>query len=196
MAAKSSTPRKGATRQTKKTTPVKHPIKWWLWLIVVIIVVAFVWGLTQLNQLPATAVSTPDVKSKTPVTSVPPAPTKAKPSQPEQPKDSFEFYQILQDSKVDTSHVDAYQSTPRQQEDFLYMIQAASFRNHSDADRLRVQLILAGLEATIRQTTGDDGRAWYRVTLGPYDSRSKMNRAQDKLVAMNIQSYTYRVKKE
>lgn len=112
-------------------------------------------------------------------------------------KDNFEFYQILQDSEVDTSHVDAYQSTPRGEQDFYYMLQAASFRNSDDADRLRAKLILSGLvETSIRQTKGKDGRPWYRVILGPYVSRSKMNRAEDKLVSMDISSFSYTVKKE
>jgi cell division protein FtsN len=206
MAAKGSRSRKGATRRTTTTAPKrKQPVKWWLWLFVPAILGAFIYGLVQLSQVssPSTSNKTtvltkpepkpaPSTKTATTKTTETKTPTKAE----AQPKDNFEFYQILQDSEVDTSHVDAYQSTPRGEQDFYYMIQAASFRSNTDADRLRANLILSGLEANIRQTTGDDGRPWYRVVLGPYESRSKMSRAQDKLVSLDIQSYTYRVKKE
>ncbi|MCW4628923.1 MULTISPECIES: SPOR domain-containing protein [Marinomonas] len=77
------------------------------------------------------------------------------------------------------------------------MLQAASFRNLEDADRLRAQLILSGLvEASVRKTMDKDDQAWYRVILGPYDSRSKMNRAEDKLVSLSISPYSYKIKKE
>ena len=191
---KTSRPRKGATRRTPPPKRKKTP--WWLWLVIPAILIAFVYGLMQLSQV--------EPPKATPVTVQPkaaPAPKVVESKKPEKPaaakKDNFEFYQILQDSEVDTSHVDAYQSTPRGEQDFYYMIQAASFRNSSDADRLRAKLILSGLvETSIRETTGKDDRPWFRVVLGPYESRSKMNRAEDKLVAMDISSYSYKISKE
>ena len=197
MAAKSSSNKKGATRHAKPTPPAT-PVKWWLWLLVPALVGAFIFGLAQLSKVPTTSSNTAKTPAKAATTpeKKPATSSKAAPNTTSEKKDTFEFYQILQDSEVDTSHVDAYQSTPRGEQDFLYMIQAASFRSNSDADRLRAKLILSGLSANIRQTTGEDDRAWYRVVLGPYDSRSKMNRAQDKLVSMDIQSYSYKIKKE
>ncbi|MCZ2721266.1 SPOR domain-containing protein [Marinomonas sp. 15G1-11] len=206
MAAKGSQSKKGATR---KAAPAKHPtkkkVKWWLWLFVLCLAGAFIFGLAQLSQVQAP--TSQKLTIQKPADTVKPKkvePKKAEPKQAEPKiskqtapkKDNFEFYQILQDSEVDTSHVDAYQSTPRGKQDFLYMIQAASFRSNNDADRMRAKLILSGLEASVRQTTGKDGRPWFRVVLGPYESRSKMSRAQDKLVSLDIQSYTYKVKKD
>ncbi|MEO9653652.1 SPOR domain-containing protein [Marinomonas sp.] len=191
---KTSRPRKGATRRTPPPKRKKTP--WWLWLLIPAILVAFVYGLMQLSQVESPKPAPTVIKAKPVVT---PKPTEAKPVEKKvaPKKDNFEFYQILQDSEVDTSHVDAYQSTPRGEQDFYYMIQAASFRNSSDADRLRAKLILSGLvETSIRETSGKDNRPWFRVILGPYESRSKMNRAEDKLVAMDISSYSYKINKE
>ena len=191
---KTSRPRKGATRRTPPPKRKKTP--WWLWLLIPAILVAFVYGLMQLSQVEPPKTAPTVIKAKPVVT---PKPTVAKPVEKKvaPKKDNFEFYQILQDSEVDTSHVDAYQSTPRGEQDFYYMIQAASFRNSSDADRLRAKLILSGLvETSIRETSGKDNRPWFRVILGPYESRSKMNRAEDKLVAMDISSYSYKINKE
>lgn len=195
IAAKGSRPKKGATRRTPP--PQKRKTAWWLWLLVPAILVAFIYGLTQLNQVAPKPVSVPVEKIK--VAPKPkPTPVKKEEVIKVMPKkDTFEFYQILQDSKVDTSHVDAYQSTPRGEQDFYYMLQAASFRNPEDADRMRAQLILSGLvESSIRKTIGQGEQPWYRVVLGPYESRSKMNRAEDKLVSMDISPYSYKVKKE
>lgn len=200
IAAKGSRPKKGATRRTPP--PPKRKTAWWLWLLVPAILVAFIYGLTQLNQVVPKAKPVEKEKFQVPAPAPKPkpapAPAKAEVKANVAPKkDTFEFYQILQDSEVDTSHVDAYQYTPRGEQDFYYMIQAASFRNAEDADRLRAKLILSGMvEANIRKTMGKGDQPWYRVVLGPYESRSKMNRAEDKLVSMDIASYSYKVKKE
>lgn len=200
-----ASPKSRSTNSRKAKAAPKRAVAWWLWLLVPAMLGAFVYFLAQLANLSATNEPAAPVTKPAPVAPKPapapqpkPEPAKPKPADtpPSKEKDQFEFYQILQDSEVDTSHVDAYQSTPRGEQDFYYMIQAASFRSSADADRLRAQLILAGLDANIRQTTGDDGRPWYRVVVGPFNSRSEKNRAQDKLVAMDIQSYTYTVKKE
>lgn len=196
IAAKGSRPRKGATRRAP--TPQKRKTAWWLWLLVPAILIAFIYGLTQLNQVAPKTKPKPVEKINVVPKSQPkeikvvPKETKVTPK-----KDTFEFYQILQDSEVDTSHVDAYQSTPRGEQDFYYMLQAASFRNPEDADRMRARLIISGMvEANVRKTIGKGDLPWYRVTLGPYESRSKMNRAEDKLVSMEISPYSYKVKKE
>lgn len=199
IASKNSRPRKGATRRSPP--PPKRKTPWWLWLLVPAILGLFIYGLMQLNKVTPPDNSLPTEKKKE---SPKPAPKKTKVEPVEktkvettEKKDTFEFYQILQDSEVDTSHVDAYQSTPRGEQDFYYMLQAASFRSAEDADRMRAQLILSGLvETSIRKTIGKNGAPWYRVVLGPYESRSKMNRTEDKLVSMDITSYSYRVDKE
>jgi cell division protein FtsN len=196
IAAKGSRPRKGATRRAP--TPQKRKTAWWLWLLVPAILIAFIYGLTQLNQVaPKTKpkpVEKTNIVPKSQPKEIKVAPKEAKVTPK---KDTFEFYQILQDSEVDTSHVDAYQSTPRGEQDFYYMLQAASFRNPEDADRMRAKLIISGLvETNVRKTIGKGDLPWYRVTLGPYESRSKMNRAEDKLVSMEISPYSYKVKKE
>ena len=197
IATKGSRPKKGATRRA--APPAKRKTPWWLWLIVPTILIAFIYGLTQLSQ----------VKSPTQVNSVRAKPIESKTAKAEtkkaapkkaevKKKESFDFYQILQDSEVDTSHVDAYQYEPRGEQDFYYMLQAASFRNSKDADRMRAKLILAGMvDTSVRQTTSTkDGKPWFRVVIGPFNDRSKMNQIEDKLVDMRIEAYSYKVKKE
>ena len=72
---------------------------------------------------------------------------------------------------------------PRSSE--YYLLQAGSFRQQEDADRRRAELLLLGLEPTIRESTGDNGR-WFRVYLGPFETRSKMSRARSLAAAQNI----------
>lgn len=196
MATKSTRPKKGATR--KAPPPPKRQVPVWMWLVVPLLVAGFVFVLVKLAdvepQQPKAALIQPAKPVPKPIK---PAETpKPKAKAPEAKKETFEFYQILQDSEVDTSHVDAYQYEPRGEQDFYYMIQAASFRSNADADRLRAKLILSGLEAKIKASENKEGKTWYRVVVGPFETRSGESRAQDKLAAMGMNSYTYKVKKE
>lgn len=200
IAAKGSRPKKGATRRTPP--PPKRKTPWWLWLIVPAILLAFVYGLMQLSHVKK-AKAPETVKTVVPKPA--PAVTKAEPKKTDtakkpdaKKKESFDFYQILQNSKVDTSHVDAYQFEARGKQDFYYMLQAASFRDPKQADQLRAKLILAGImNASVRMTPSTkDGTPWYRVIIGPFNDRSEMNHIEDKLVDMNIESYSYKVAKE
>lgn len=198
IAAKKSRPKTGATRHIAQQPKRKTP--WWLWLIVPAILIAFIYGLTQLSHVDNTVTPTKHLQTN-PVVSkhIVTEPKKTTPKKAEtKKKESFDFYQILQDSKVDTSHVDAYQYQPRGEQDFFYMLQAASFRNSKDADRMRAKLILAGImDTNVRQTISTkDGKPWYRVVIGPFNDRSKMNQTEDKLVRMRIEAYSYKVKKE
>lgn len=101
----------------------------------------------------------------------------------------FEFYQMLQESEVNTDAVDdAYRSTPKgEKKTYRYMLQAGSFKKHSEAEQLRAKLILMGLpNAKTSKSSGKNG-TWYRVKVGPFDNRSMLNRAHDKLVKIRLQ---------
>lgn len=192
LASKNSRPRKGATRKAPPPPP-KRSVPWWMWLAVPVLVLGFIFILFQLSDIDSTQPTKIVAPKPTPVE--PKAAAKPTPKAPEKQGDKFEFYQLLQDSEVDTSHVDAYEYQPREEEDFNYMIQAASFRSSSDADRLRAKLILSGLDASIKASTSEDRGTWYRVIVGPFETRSGESRAQDKLAEMGMNSYTYKVKK-
>ena len=67
----------------------------------------------------------------------------------------------------------------------LTNLQAGSFRQREDADRRRAELLLLGLEPRVEESKGDNGR-WFRVYLGPFESRSKMSKARSLTAAQNI----------
>ncbi|SBS32760.1 cell division protein FtsN [Marinomonas aquimarina] len=199
LATKTSRPRKGATRKAPPPPP-KRSVPWWMWLVVPLLVIGFVFVLVKLaavesnNSVPAQTTVAP--AKVTPVTPKAPVKSEAKAPETQAKRETFEFYQLLQDSEVDTSHVDAYEYQPREEENFSYMIQAASFRSSADADRLRAKLILSGLEAHLKASESKDGGTWYRVTVGPFTTRSAESRAKDKLARMGLSSYTYKIQNE
>ena len=69
-----------------------------------------------------------------------------------------------------------------------YLLQAGSFKSAEDADSLRAQLLLTGMpNVTTSKVVSSSGTTWYRVRVGPFSSRSKLNKAYDQLVRMNLQ---------
>ena len=68
-----------------------------------------------------------------------------------------------------------------------YLLQAGSFRQHDDAERRRAQLLLLGLEPVIEETSSSNG-IWFRVYLGPFESRELMVRARSLTTNQNIET--------
>ncbi len=113
-----------------------------------------------------------------------PAPTPA----PEvRPRLTFEFDELLRNSQV-TADPEPYASVPATEgaaSDELILLQAASFRSREDAERLRAALLLMDLPAATSGITLASGH-WYRVTVGPFDSRLQAQRALTRLREQDI----------
>ncbi|SHF27282.1 Sporulation related domain-containing protein [Microbulbifer donghaiensis] len=62
----------------------------------------------------------------------------------------------------------------------VYILQAASFREAAEAERLRAQLTLANLDVKVETATDSRG-TWHRVLVGPYSSRSRVAKAREVL---------------
>ncbi|MDX1635540.1 MAG: SPOR domain-containing protein, partial [Marinobacter sp.] len=107
----------------------------------------------------------------------------------------FRFYDILPDSEVVPPKVEEYSPAPADP-NTSYLVQTGSFRSHQDAERQRAQIAFQGLRARVDRIDLDNGSTWYRVNVGPFDSRSQMNAAIDKLVAINIQPLVRRIPKK
>ncbi len=61
-----------------------------------------------------------------------------------------------------------------------YLLQAASFRSPDEADALRARLLLLDLPAATDSVALTNGR-WYRVTVGPFASKTAAQRAMTRL---------------
>ncbi len=105
--------------------------------------------------------------------------------------DNYEFFEILENKSVDVEEVAEYKSTPKGTDKngnkIQYRLKAGSFSTVERADRLKAQLLLNGF-STQTEMAMVNGKNWYRVFAGPFDNRSKMNKAQDQLVALGIQT--------
>ena len=126
--------------------------------------------------------------------------TKSKPAQYKESKpseDDYDFYMMLPESEVNVPQVEAYISKKPTSTDqqYTYLLQAGSFRSASEADNLRAKLLLQGLDAKTSRITNSNGSVWHRVMVGPFISRSKLNKAQDILANANTESMVVKVKK-
>ncbi|MCQ3830060.1 SPOR domain-containing protein [Microbulbifer elongatus] len=108
---------------------------------------------------------------------------------PGESKPRFDFYKLLEESEVKVpkpknpqvrvregdSDDSPVRSEPKS--DLVYILQAASFRDKGEAERLRAQLMLANLDVKVESATDNRG-TWHRVLVGPYTNRSKMAAAR------------------
>lgn len=184
-----------AKAPTRKAPPKKR-FPTGLLAITLVLLSGLGYGLYHLTKVDPDKATTPLASSK-PAEKKPvapkPAPVKspqaeAKP-EPKSDNKRFEFYEMLEKSEVKAPQVDAYKSTPKDAKSkTTYLLQAGSFKAKADAERMRAELILLGLPNVHTNTsTSKDGSTWYRVRLGPFENRSRLSKAYDKLVQRNIQ---------
>ncbi|GAA0854501.1 SPOR domain-containing protein [Aliiglaciecola litoralis] len=81
---------------------------------------------------------------------------------PEMPEDKYTY-----PTELETSHVEIDRKE-QQKSERPYLMQCGSFRQQNQADKMRAQLAMQGLESQVKSSDGKNGR-WYRVILGPYD---------------------------
>lgn len=98
----------------------------------------------------------------------------------------FDFFEMLPQQRIEVELEPGTISASRDQRSgATYLLQAGSFRQAEDADRRRAELLLLGLEPEVEETSGSNGR-WFRVMVGPFDSRSKMAAARSLTAQQNI----------
>jgi cell division protein FtsN len=116
---------------------------------------------------------------------VPPAaPAAVEPAPPVTPEaaPSFDFYKVLPgDAPGELPPApDAAADTP------LYYLQAGAFQNADDADNLKAQLALLGLEAEIQTSDVADKGVFHRVRVGPFRAMDEVNSTRSLLSQNNI----------
>ena len=73
-----------------------------------------------------------------------------------------------------------------------YVLQAGSYKNFADADRVRAQLALAGVESKVQKVTVDTD-TWHRVRVGPITNLDELNRIRTRLRQSDIDALVIRV---
>lgn len=124
---------------------------------------------------------------------------------PEPAKPTFEFYTILPEMEVQVAEQEMTSSpsskTPetkgtaaRSTNHTAYVLQVGSFRRHQDADRLKAELALIGLQADIQVVSLGGEDTWHRVRLGPYKNLTILDEVRDRLREHNVQAIVLKEK--
>lgn len=133
---------------------------------------------------------------------------------PVQQKPVYDFHTVLHEIEVvvpseqpesDTQQPDDDSTTPKAEADVAapvpadiassYLLQAGSYRNRKDADRLKAELAFSGLSSTIQKVTIQDRGDFYRVRLGPYSTYAKMVEADESLASKGIKTLRLKISK-
>ncbi|MCA1925045.1 MAG: SPOR domain-containing protein [Thiobacillus sp.] len=116
------------------------------------------------------------------------APSPAKPAAPApaaapEPAPSFDFYKVLpgdESAALPATTGPAAPPAPR------YFLQAGAFHNAEDADNLKAQLALLGVQAAIQTSDVADKGVFHRVRIGPFLAMDEVNRTRSLLTQNNI----------
>lgn len=108
------------------------------------------------------------------------------------PAPEIDFFDVLPRQRIEVEVAEEQMASARQQRiDENFLLQAGSFRDAADADRRRAELLLLGFDPRVEETEGSTGR-WFRVLIGPFESRSRMAAARSLTAQQNIDTLLIR----
>lgn len=109
---------------------------------------------------------------------------------------TYTFYEMLKDDEQFMPD-DLPEAAPaRANATVDYYLQAASFREEQDAEKLRARLALKGFKSITQARTVKDNGLFYRVRLGPYADKRKAKTAKNKLQRLGVRPFIFTVKKQ
>ena len=111
----------------------------------------------------------------------PTAPEVTPPATPETAP-SFDFYKVLPGDAPTALPPAKKTETPPT----LLYLQVGAFQNPNDADNLKAQLALLGVEAAIQTSDQGDKGVFHRVRVGPFQAMDEVDRTRELLTQNNI----------
>jgi cell division protein FtsN len=110
----------------------------------------------------------------------------------------YDFYDVLPKFEVVVPKTDtkkgAISSAGAIDTPGSYVLQVGSWRNFADADRVRAQLALQGVESGIQKVSVDND-TWHRVRIGPINNLNKLEETRRKLREAQIDAMVIRLGK-
>jgi cell division protein FtsN len=111
--------------------------------------------------------------------------------------DRYDFYEMLPNFEVVVPEKDreAKRDQPaaaKIERPGVYVLQAGSYRNEADAERVRAQLSLQGIDAKVQRVAVDND-VWHRVRIGPISDLAELNRVRKQLQAADVDRLVIRV---
>ena len=169
-----------------------------VWMLGGLTIGLFIAFLVYLDKQPPTDISFGDAV-KTELEKIKQKNNKAETRQdsPNRQEPKFNFYTILPELEVlipeDEIRPPENRTTPTADVSKRYILQAGSFRNRQDAEKLKATVALLGLEASINQVSIDNEK-WHRVRIGPVNNRRELNHNLNLLQRNNINAMAMELK--
>lgn len=119
------------------------------------------------------------VRPSIPVPAEPlPAPVEAPPTAPD-----YDFYKVLPGDTPTAPPEPAVVNKPKPTR---YYLQAGAFKDADEADNVKAQLALLGVEAQIQTSVVPDKGVVHRVRIGPFKAMDEVNNTRALLIQNNI----------
>jgi cell division protein FtsN len=114
----------------------------------------------------------------------------------EEPGKSYAFYDMLPKFEVVVPEKEKdirpdIKSVPETRRG-TYVLQAGSYKNFADADRVRAQLALQGVESKVQKVSVDND-TWHRIRIGPISKLDELNRLRQILRKADVDVLVIRV---
>jgi cell division protein FtsN len=122
-------------------------------------------------------------------------PASARAATEEEPAERYDYYNMLPNFEVvvPEREVAVDRDSPvAAQPKGAYVLQAGSYKKFEDADRVRAQLALQGIESNV-QRVSIDSNTWHRVRVGPITDLAELNRVKQRLTEAEIDVLVVRV---
>ena len=122
-------------------------------------------------------------------------PASSRDSAIEEQSDKYDFYQMLPNFEVvvpEREVVMPRDAPEPSDKKGAYVLQAGSYRKFEDADRVRAQLALQGIESNV-QRVAIDNDTWHRVRIGPISDPKELNRVRERLKEAEVDFLVVRV---
>ena len=100
---------------------------------------------------------------------------------------NYTFYQDLPEQKVE---VNVAKLPEPEDVAYNYVLQAGAYKDKSQAEQQRAEITLMGFSVSIDTSVNKAGNTWYRVIVGPFESRSALNKARNTLADKHITTFT------
>jgi cell division protein FtsN len=168
----------------------------WLWLLTGVLIGFLLSVAWILREGWPESQPRPDARAQAPAGSEAPlaelAGGKAEPAG----KREFDFYSVLPEMEVvipDAQIREQSDSPPPADSNARFLVQLGSFGNRADAEALKAQVALLGVQAQI-QPVSINGADWFRVRVGPLASAREVEQVRAQLGQFASQAITLREK--
>jgi cell division protein FtsN len=184
-----------------RSKPRRKPAPPWVWMVAGLSIGLFValliylkagGGGTPAPRVTEAPVQVPAEREARGVKKEAPAPV------PPPPRPRFDFYTTLPEMEVVVPEEEITGSRKegvRQVEKpGTYLLQAGSFRTFEQADRLKAQLALLGLETGIQSVSINERETWHRVRVGPFSDLNELHKVRVQLKSHKVDAILIRVR--